>query len=138
MIRVLSIKKKYDRRLKRAQPFRGSWVQSRIGESDFFQSLFSNRMRTRPSLTTVLRRVGEFNTSLIARLKLLRKIDYNQIATTKKIKLKKNRCRILNAAPYGPSNIDEKPTEPKTWLRRLSGPNAFKILKLNMEYTLNV
>ena len=41
-----------------------------VGESGFFQSLLSNRMRTRPALTTVLRRVGEFNTSLIARLKL--------------------------------------------------------------------
>ena len=37
----------------------------------------------RPRVTTVLRRVGEFNSSLIARLKLPRKIDYNQIATTK-------------------------------------------------------
>ena len=48
-------------------------------------------MRTRPALIIVLGRVGEFNTSLIrliARLKLLRIIDYNQIATTKK-KLKK-------------------------------------------------
>ena len=56
----------------------------------FFQSLFSNLMHTRPPLTTVLRHVGEFNSSLIARLKLPRKTDYNQIATTKKIKLKKN------------------------------------------------
>ena len=68
-------------------------------------------MRTRPPLTAVLRSVGEFNSSLIARLKLPRKIDYNQIATTKKIKLKKNRCRILNSAPYGPSNNNRNETQ---------------------------
>ena len=63
-------------------------------------------MHTSPPLTTVLMRVGEFNSSLIARLKLPGKIDYSQIATTKKIKLKqkKNRCRSLNSAPFGPSN----------------------------------
>ena len=46
-------------------------------------------MRNRPTLTTVLRRVGEFNTSLIARLKLPQKIDYNKIATRKKNEQKK-------------------------------------------------
>ena len=55
----------------------------------FFQSSFSNHMSARPPLTTVLRREGKFNTSLIARLKLPRKIYYYQIATTKKIKIKK-------------------------------------------------
>ena len=44
-------------------------------------------MRNRPTLTTVIRRVGEFNTSLIARLKLPKKIDYNKIATRKKNRL---------------------------------------------------
>ena len=48
-------------------------------------------MRTRPPLTTVLRRVGEFNSSLIARLKLPRKIDYNQIADNKKGKTNENK-----------------------------------------------
>ena len=33
------------------------------GESDFFQSLVSNCMRTRPPLTTVLRCVGESTSS---------------------------------------------------------------------------
>ena len=60
-------------------------------------------MRTRPPLTTVLRRVSEFNTSLIARLKLPRKIDYNKIATTKKIK--KKPVSNPQLGPFsGPSN----------------------------------
>ena len=62
------------------------------------QSLFSNRMRTRPALTTVLRRVGEFNTSLIARLKLPKKIDYNHIATTRK-ETKKNISNLKLGSP---------------------------------------
>ena len=76
----------------------------------FFQSLFSNRMYTRPPLTIVLRCVDKFNLSLhvIACFKLPRKIDYNQIATIKKIKLKNKRCRFLNSAPYGPSKKPHK------------------------------
>ena len=57
-------------------------------------------MRTRPPLTTVLRSVGEFNTSLIARA---RKIDYNKIATTKKIK--KTGVESSTRLPTGRVNI---------------------------------
>ena len=53
----------------------------------FFQSLLSYRMRNRPTLTTVLRRVGEFNTSLIAHLKLPKK-SIIQDRYTKKTKKK--------------------------------------------------
>ena len=65
----------------------------------FFQSLLSYRMRNRPTLTTVLRRVGEFNTSLIARLKLPKK---SIITRSQQEKMqKKNRLESSTRPPSG-------------------------------------
>ena len=66
---------------------------------EFFQNSLSYRMRNRPMLTTVLRRVGEFNTSLIACLKLSKKL-----IITRSRQEKKTLSQIRNLAPSGPSN----------------------------------
>ena len=58
----------------------------------FFKNLLLYRMSNRPTLTTVLRRMGEFNTSLIARLKLPKK----SIITRSRNEKKNGEKTVLN------------------------------------------
>ena len=64
-----------------------------------FKNLLSYRMHKKPTLTTVLRRVGEFNTNLIARLKLPKKSIITR--SRHEQNQKDNPSRILNSAPSG-------------------------------------
>ena len=64
----------------------------------FFKNLLSYRMRNSPTLTTLLRRVGEFNTSLIASLKLPKKSIITRSRQEKAEQ--KNPSWILNSALF--------------------------------------
>ena len=70
-------------------------------------------MRNKPTLTTVLRRVGEFNTSLIARLKLPKKSIITR--SWHEENEKKTRLESTTRPPSGPSNKLKLPRDGQSW-----------------------